>query len=371
MPAECVLPGAGSSSLLFTCLPRLLRDGASALILAPMYSEYEHIVGTLLGGVVRYHTLRPEDGFAVNGDELLREVQRIRPDAVLLVNPNNPTGRLWPRAEIIRFLDQLPAGALVVIDEAYLDYVGAAESLEQEAAIREDLVIVKSMSKVYALSGARVAYLVTNASLAARLRPWLPPWPVGLLSQAAAMEALRDPGYYAARYAETHRLREQLIAGVSRLRPRFSQVNNFLVEPDNPARLAAAFIADPSPACSVRTRIHRSPSKSACPLLARSMNCQGRFSRSVCWLSILPTGVNPPCSVFSVASSKKPARRGSEPSSSRESLCSSASTAGLGSSPWGRQCPTERRGLCRWRCTSTLWRRTYGRSGGATAAGPL
>jgi histidinol-phosphate/aromatic aminotransferase/cobyric acid decarboxylase-like protein len=200
---------AGSSSLLFTCLPRLLRDGASALILAPMYSEYEHIVGTLLGGVVRYHALRPEDGFVVDGDELLREVQRIQPDAVLLVNPNNPTGRLWPRAEIIRYLDQLPAGTLVVIDEAYLDYAGAAESLEQEAAIREDLVIVKSMSKVNALSGARVAYLVTNASLAARLRPWLPPWPVGLLSQAAAMEALRDPGYYAARYAETHRLKDE------------------------------------------------------------------------------------------------------------------------------------------------------------------
>jgi hypothetical protein len=155
VPAECVLPGAGSSSLLFTCLPRLLRDGASALILAPMYSEYEHSVGTLLGGVVRYHALRPEDGFAVDGDEFLREVQRIQPDAVLLVNPNNPTGRLWPRAEIIRFLDQLPAGTLVVVDEEYLDYAGAAESLEQEAAIREDLVIVKSMSKVYGLSGAR------------------------------------------------------------------------------------------------------------------------------------------------------------------------------------------------------------------------
>ena len=238
--AECVLPGAGSSSLLFTCLPRLLRDGASALVLAPMYSEYEHIVGTLLGGVVRYHALRLEDGFAVDGEELLREVQRIQPNAVLLVNPNNPTGRLWPRAEIIRFLDQLPAGTLVVIDEAYLDYVGAAESLEQEAAIRTNLVIIKSMSKVYSLSGARVAYLVTNASLAARLRPWLPPWPLGLLSQAAAMEALRDPGYYAARYAETHRLRDQLIAGLARLRPRPSQVNHFLVEPDHPARLAAA-----------------------------------------------------------------------------------------------------------------------------------
>jgi histidinol-phosphate/aromatic aminotransferase/cobyric acid decarboxylase-like protein len=66
------------------------------------------------------------------------------------------------------------------------------------------------MSKVYALSGARVAYLCGPARLVAELRPLLPPWAVSLPGQVAAVAALRDPVYYARRYRETHRLREQL-----------------------------------------------------------------------------------------------------------------------------------------------------------------
>jgi histidinol-phosphate/aromatic aminotransferase/cobyric acid decarboxylase-like protein len=240
VPEECILPGSGSSSLLFTCLPRLLRPGVTALALAPMYSEYEHIVESLLNGTVHHHELRAANGFAVEGDALLADVRRIQPEVVLLVNPNNPTGRLWPRAEVVAFLDQLPEDVLTIVDEAYLDFAGAEESLESEAARRPNLIVIKSMSKVYSLSGARVAYLVTNALRAAQLSPWLPPWPVGLLAQAAAMEALRDPFWYREKYAETHRLRTGLQARLADLKPIESSVNFFLIEPPDPAALAAA-----------------------------------------------------------------------------------------------------------------------------------
>jgi histidinol-phosphate/aromatic aminotransferase/cobyric acid decarboxylase-like protein len=238
VPAECVLPGSGSSSLLFACLPRLLPERCRALLLDPMYSEYEHIAGTLMQGEVLRHPLRPENGFAVDADALLADVKRLRPDALMLVNPNNPTGRLWPRAEIVRFLDQLPEPVLTVIDETYLEYAGA-ESLEGEAARRPNLIVIKSMSKVYALSGARVAYLVTHGERAEMLRPWLPPWPVGLLAQAAAMEALRDPEYYAARYAETRALRESLSLLLEDFTPFPSDANFFLIRPAEPGDMAA------------------------------------------------------------------------------------------------------------------------------------
>jgi histidinol-phosphate/aromatic aminotransferase/cobyric acid decarboxylase-like protein len=210
-----------------------------------MYSEYEHIVESLLNGKVHHHQLPAVHGFAVDGDALLADARRVQPEVILLVNPNNPTGRLWPRQQVIRFLDQLPANVLTIVDEAYLDFAGSAESLESEsleseAARRPNLIVVKSMSKVYALSGARVAYLVTNALRAAQLRPWLPPWPVGLLAQAAAMEALRDPSWYVAKYAETHQLRAHLRERLASLRPVESSVNFFLIEPPDPAALAAA-----------------------------------------------------------------------------------------------------------------------------------
>jgi len=69
-------------------------------------------------------------------------------------------------------------------------------------------------SKVYALSGARVAYLCAGPHQLEALRAITPPWVVGLPAQVAAVRALQDPGYYAARYRETHELRAGLAAGL-------------------------------------------------------------------------------------------------------------------------------------------------------------
>src|SRR4051812_6368462 len=70
------------------------------------------------------------------------------------------------------------------------------------------------MSKMYALSGMRVAYLVSDAVTAAPLRRWTPPWTVSLPAQLAAVAALRDTAYYAARWAETAVLRAELAAAL-------------------------------------------------------------------------------------------------------------------------------------------------------------
>ena len=96
------------------------------------------------------------------------------------------------------------------IDETYIDYAGPAQSLEQFAARSENVVICKSMSKVYALSGARAAYLCAGPALLEELRSITPPWAVSLLAQVAAVRALQDPSYYAGRYAETALLRTEL-----------------------------------------------------------------------------------------------------------------------------------------------------------------
>jgi histidinol-phosphate/aromatic aminotransferase/cobyric acid decarboxylase-like protein len=72
-------------------------------------------------------------------------------------------------------------------------------------------VVCKSLSKGYALSGARAAYLCGSPLALAELRPWVPPWAVSLPAQAAAVLALRAPAYYAERYRETHLLRDNLI----------------------------------------------------------------------------------------------------------------------------------------------------------------
>ena len=111
----------------------------------------------------------------------------------------------------------MPESTRFWIDEAYLDYVDPCESLESFATASPNVVVCKSMSKVYALSGARAAYLCASAATAAELRRITPPWAVGLVAQIAAVGALREPEYYRGRYAETHALRRDLAEGLEGL----------------------------------------------------------------------------------------------------------------------------------------------------------
>jgi len=138
-------------------------------------------------------------------------------DLIVLVNPNSPTGRHVPREELEEVLRKAPPATRVWVDETYVDYAGPGQSLEQFAARSENVVVCKSMSKVYALSGVRVAYLCAGPHQLESLRPLTPPWAVSLPAQIAAVKALEDPGYYAAKYEETHALRRQLIEALKPL----------------------------------------------------------------------------------------------------------------------------------------------------------
>jgi histidinol-phosphate/aromatic aminotransferase/cobyric acid decarboxylase-like protein len=126
------------------------------------------------------------------------------------VNPNNPTGVHVDRTELDRVLRSAGSGTRVWVDEAYIDSVSTDESLEQFAASSSNVIVCKSMSKAYALSGARVGYLCGPPKLMRELRTITPPWVVSLPAQIAAVQALRDPDYYRSRYAETLTLRNRL-----------------------------------------------------------------------------------------------------------------------------------------------------------------
>jgi histidinol-phosphate/aromatic aminotransferase/cobyric acid decarboxylase-like protein/GNAT superfamily N-acetyltransferase len=227
--AENILPGAGSSDLIFRALTHWLKPASHALILDPTYGEYAHVLEQVVGCTVDRLPLVPEDNYTVNmarldaalGDEY---------DLIVLVNPNSPTGRHIPRKELEEALTHLPPQTRVWIDETYIQYAGQEESLERFAAESNNVIVCKSMSKVYALSGARVAYLCAGAHQLESLRAITPPWVVGLAAQLAAVKALEDPLYYAGRYEETHKLRERLASDLSALGIRIVPgIANFLL----------------------------------------------------------------------------------------------------------------------------------------------
>jgi histidinol-phosphate/aromatic aminotransferase/cobyric acid decarboxylase-like protein len=144
--------------------------------------------------------------------ELLERLTGTPYDLVVLVNPNNPTGRLTPAADVRRILDGAPESTRIWIDEAYIDYADPDATCERATTGRPNVVVCKSLSKAYALSGARVAYMVANAGAASQVRRITPPWVVSLPAQVAAVAALQDEAFYRARWAETIRLRSRLAA---------------------------------------------------------------------------------------------------------------------------------------------------------------
>ncbi|MGC6487760.1 MAG: aminotransferase class I/II-fold pyridoxal phosphate-dependent enzyme, partial [Planctomycetota bacterium] len=168
VPVECLLPGGGSSDLMFLALPTWLDQSSRVTLLDPTYGEYRHILDHVVGCEVDALPLRRDDGYAVDLEALERCAAES--DLLILVNPNSPTGRHVARSELVQLLDAVPATTRVWIDETYVEYVGDEQSLEQDVVRRPNAVVCKSMSKVYALSGVRAAYLCGSAALLAPLR---------------------------------------------------------------------------------------------------------------------------------------------------------------------------------------------------------
>jgi histidinol-phosphate/aromatic aminotransferase/cobyric acid decarboxylase-like protein/predicted GNAT family N-acyltransferase len=210
-----IVVGAGSSDLMYLAAARWLTSRSRVLLTLPTYGEYPHLIEKVVRAQTDYLRLDPARDWQLDLDELARALRRGY-DLVVLVNPANPTGRYTDTAQLWEVLRSAPPQTTVWVDEAYIDYVGVpSASLESKAAASGNVVVCKTMSKAYALSGMRTAYLVAPTALAADLRLWSPPWPVALPSQIAAVRALQDPDHYLTYWRETATLREQL---ASRLR---------------------------------------------------------------------------------------------------------------------------------------------------------
>jgi histidinol-phosphate/aromatic aminotransferase/cobyric acid decarboxylase-like protein/GNAT superfamily N-acetyltransferase len=204
-----ILSGAGSSDLIYLALRQWLTPSSRALILDPTYGEYAHVLEHVVRCRVDRLPLTRADDYALDPARLLPLLDG-RYDLIVLVNPNSPTGRHVPREALEPILAQSNPATRIWIDETYIEYTGPNQSLEPFATRTPNIIVCKSMSKVYALSGLRAAYLCASASQLESLRAISPPWAMSLPAQIAAVEALNDPAYYAQRYAETHLLRDRL-----------------------------------------------------------------------------------------------------------------------------------------------------------------
>ncbi|HET7771104.1 MAG TPA: histidinol-phosphate transaminase, partial [Chloroflexota bacterium] len=192
---EQVIVGNGSVELIWLLALAYARPAPErGLIVGPTFGEYERAC-RLMGAEVEWVTARAEDGFHVDTAEVAARVERAGARLVWLCNPNNPTGVYLRREGIEPLLAACErAGALLVVDEAYVPFAREADTLVPLLASGQ-LFLLRSMTKDYALPGIRLGYgLGTRVTIEA-LRTVQPPWSVSAAAQLAGEAALADEAH--------------------------------------------------------------------------------------------------------------------------------------------------------------------------------
>ncbi len=206
--ADEVLIGNGSTEL-FYLLPTAL-DLQQALIPAPSYVDYAS-AARVAGLRVLTLPLSADTGFALDFAALEKKLETLPggPTAVLLGQPNNPTGRTFDAERLRQLATRFPAIAFVV-DEAFGDFVEGFDSLTANRP--DNVVVMLSLTKMFAIPGLRLGLAVAAPETARKIRALQPPWSVNSLAQAVGEAALLDKDYLERSRAAVAALRGELRA---------------------------------------------------------------------------------------------------------------------------------------------------------------
>jgi len=210
-PATIVC-GAGSMELIQMLALAYLGPGDRALSPAYGYLYFRTVV-QIAGAAL---DLAPERDFTVDVDALLAAV---RPETriVFVANPGNPTGTRIGRADLLRLREGLPAGVLLLIDEAYGEFADAPGEAVFDLPEKGNTAVLRTFSKVYGLAGMRVGWGVFPDAVARELRKVRNPGSVSAVSLAAAAAAMRDQPYMRQVRDETAARRDRFAGAMRQL----------------------------------------------------------------------------------------------------------------------------------------------------------
>ncbi len=195
--AEHIICGNGSTELIY--LAARVMQPRRVLIPSPTFSEYENAVNTCRGASrcarprITYLPLIERDKFSLNADEFMDSMTGC--DMAFICNPNNPTGGTVRKPDMLRIIDAAGrSGCTLVVDEAFIDFI-PRESVIRKTLSNPHLIVLRSLTKFYALSGLRIGYAVIHPDLCETLGRFKEPWTVNTLAQLAGTAALGDTAY--------------------------------------------------------------------------------------------------------------------------------------------------------------------------------
>ncbi|HMK64788.1 MAG TPA: histidinol-phosphate transaminase [Thermodesulfobacteriota bacterium] len=191
--SDQILLGNGSNEIIELALRTFLSPGDEVISPSPSFLVY----GTAVQAVEGKNILVPLKRFIIDLEAMLQAISP-RTRIIIVNNPNNPTGTIIKRKGWKRFLRAVPPDILVLLDEAYIDFVDdpdCPDGLEYLASDKP-LLVLRTFSKAYGLAGLRVGYGVTRADLADYMNRVRQPFNVNSLGQAGALGALEDREFF-------------------------------------------------------------------------------------------------------------------------------------------------------------------------------
>jgi histidinol-phosphate aminotransferase len=239
VPHGMLLAGRGSDEAIDLLIRSYCECDRNAVLITPPTFGMYGVAARIQGAAIVEVPLLREAGYAPDFARL-RAALTPATRLVFLCSPNNPTGNLWPRAEVLTLAHELAGRALVVVDEAYIEFADVP-SLAADVASTPALVVLRTLSKAHGLAGARCGSLIAQAEVVRLLQKVIQPYAVTQLTIEAVCTALQaaNVAQSAERVASIRRERARLapalaaLPAITRVWP--SQANFLLVECRDPA----------------------------------------------------------------------------------------------------------------------------------------
>ena len=189
---ERVLAARGSDEAIDLLIRAFCRAGCDAVLVCPPTFGMYTVSAQIQGAQVLSVPLKAADGFSLDEEAVLKAATT-QVKIVFLCSPNNPTGNLLEPAAILRIAKKLAGRALVVVDEAYLEFADSV-SLACQIPRHSNLCVLRTLSKAHGLAGARLGALLADPEIVKLLRKVIPPYAITQLTIEAALRLLDPSG---------------------------------------------------------------------------------------------------------------------------------------------------------------------------------
>ena len=232
----------GSTELLRLAALAYMGQGDTVVIPSPTYGEYELACKIANAHVVKYQ-MKERKGFRLAADKFISFARKYRPAAIFICNPNNPTGQYLGSGDVEKIVSAFP-DTLIILDEAYVSFTeNAWDSLK--LLHYPNILIVRSMTKDFALAGLRLGYGIASREIIDTLKKLRPPWNVNSAAQQAGIAALKSTGHMKKCNILINKGKNYLMAQIESLGYQVlpTDTNFFLVRVDSAANFQSSLLS--------------------------------------------------------------------------------------------------------------------------------